>query len=169
VKDMLFWSDVAQWDLTARRRIGDLGMVCDFPPEAVRFAEGVRREAEWMSQLAVWETAAMFLELAGAPPSSPVPPSSPLVETFLRLFPNPTQWSSALQRMCQNGPVCQLSLADPAVFDERCTTEPDGRGGQLTRCVRQSLWTSFEFQRSGAYWQPMQLTSRIGFRLKAAP
>lgn len=168
-KDLLFWSDVAQWDLTARRRVGDIGMVCDFPPEAVRHADGVRREAEWISQLAVWETAAMFLELAGAPPSSPPPPASPLVEAYLRLFPDPAQWSSALQRMCRNGPVCQLSLADPAVFDEHCATEPDGRGGQVTRCSRQTLWTSFEFQRSGAYWQPMQLTSRIGFRLQAVP
>jgi hypothetical protein len=168
-KDMLFWSDVAQWDLTARRRVGDIGMVCDFPPEAVRFSEGVRHEAEWISQLAVWETAAMFLELAGAPPSSPPPPTSPLVEAYLRSFPDPAQWSSALHHMCQNGPVCQLALADPAVFDEHCTTEPDGHGGQVTRCAKQSLWTSFEFQRSGAYWQPMRLTSRIGFRLKEVP
>ena len=169
VQDLLFWSDVTQWDLTARRRVGDLGMVCDFPPEAVRYGEGVRREAEWISQLTVWETAAMFLEMAGAPPSSPPPPTSPLVDAFLRLFPDPAQWSSTLKRLCQNGPVCQLSLADPAVFDEHCTTEPDGSGGQVTRCARQTLWTSFEFWRSGAYWQPMQLTSRIGFRLKAVP
>jgi hypothetical protein len=166
--DLMFWSDVAQWDRTASRRVGDLGLVCDFPPEAIRYGEGVRREAEWISQLTVWEAAALFLERAGAP-TTDAPAGSPLVAAFLRLFPDPMAWSSALQRMCEANPVCELTLADPALFDEHCTTVPDGRGGTVRRCTRQSLLASFEFFRGGAYWEPRTMSSTIGFRLRAAP
>ena len=164
-RDLFFWTDVARWDLTANRRLDQLGIVCDFPPDAILYGQGVRRDAQWQSQLTVWETAALFLERAGAPAPTRPATGTPLLRSFLRQFPSPMLWSSTLRRICQEHPVCELALVDPAVFDPRCIQLPDGS----RRCTTSQLQTGFEFLRTGATWEPKEFSSSIGFRLRPVP
>jgi hypothetical protein len=155
------WQSANDWGPALAERLKNAAVRCEFPDEKLLTDDALRLTAREIDEVAVSEATTRFTLYANQGPPARAAATTGELDAFKRGEPDAELWSPTMEALCSGAPTCHLGAADPAVFDEHCTTQ-----GNQTMCSKQyfSIW--YWFQRTGAYYKPLQLQSQIAFTIK---